>query len=118
MTTRATFRWATRVVAVALISALTWATVPSARAHVEIEERSPAPDARLDIAPREVVLTFGAEPLSVGVAVVVVDATGQTWQTGEPSVAHTTVTQQLRGPLPAGSYEVRWRVVADDGHPL
>ncbi len=50
--------------------------------------------------------------------VVVKDAQNKTYQSGEAERSGTTVTQQLTGPLPAGSYTVAYRVVGEDGHPI
>ncbi|MBA3418777.1 MAG: copper resistance protein CopC [Geodermatophilaceae bacterium] len=39
-------------------------------------------------------------------------------QSGTPEVSGTTVTQPLTEQGPAGTYEVAWRVVSADGHPI
>jgi hypothetical protein len=50
--------------------------------------------------------------------VVVTGPEAGAWEQGGPTVDGATVTQPLRPLEPSGVYEVTWRVVADDGHPI
>lgn len=101
----------------ALAGLLLLATAQTAAAHDELVGSDPAPDAALDAAPGEVRLDFSADVLTFGAAVVVADAAGGTWQAGEPVLDGSSVSVPLE-PLPDGAYEVRWRVVSSDGHPI
>ncbi|HEY9440874.1 MAG TPA: copper resistance CopC family protein [Thermopolyspora sp.] len=51
-------------------------------------------------------------------AVVVRGPDGVAYQTGVPETDGPIVTQNVRGPLPAGAYTLAYRVVSADGHPV
>lgn len=87
-------------------------------AHDQLLASDPADGAVLEQAPAAVVLTFNADQLPVGAAVVVRDPSGADRADGAPSVSGPTVTQVLQAGLPAGSYAVQWRSVSGDGHPI
>lgn len=93
------------------------AATPAA-AHDELVASSPAAGAQLTDAPNEVTLTFSADVLTIGAAVIVVDGSGRDWVAGEPTVSSGTVTVPLDSGMPAAGYEIRWRVVSEDGHPI
>ncbi len=103
--------WAVAVVVV-LASA-----VP-ASAHDELLSSTPGADERLPSAPDEITLTFSADVLDVGSEVVVADGDGTDWAATDPVVASGTVVVPLREGMPDAGYEVRWRVVSSDGHPI
>ena len=63
-------------------------------------------------------LEFSDAPQSLGTEVAVTGPDGTTATDGAPEIAGSTVTQQLAGGLPAGTYTVEWRVASADGHPL
>ncbi|MDI6024075.1 copper resistance protein CopC [Leucobacter sp. UT-8R-CII-1-4] len=112
-----------RPVAVLLgvLSVIAWLIFASgvpAYAHDQVTNQTPAAGEHFDTSPDEVALTFTGEPLSVGAIIMVVDAEGESWEEGEPSFSGFTVTQQLKSPLPDGNYQVRWRIVSSDGHPI
>jgi hypothetical protein len=48
----------------------------------------------------------------------VIGPDGSAWQAGEPRVEGADVTMALRPLGPAGRYEVQYRVVSSDGHPV
>jgi copper resistance protein C len=50
--------------------------------------------------------------------VIVVDASGRDWADGAPVLAGDAVTVPLEPGMPDAGYEVRWRVVSSDGHPI
>ncbi|MBF4561292.1 copper resistance protein CopC [Microbacterium sp. VKM Ac-2870] len=89
-----------------------------ASAHDELLESSPASGAALTSAPAEVSLTFSADVLTIGAAVIVADASGHDWAASAPSVDNGVVTVALDPQIPVGGYEIRWRVVSQDGHPI
>lgn len=105
---------------IALLCALALIVLPvsAASAHDQVIAQSPAANSHSESAPTEVSLTFTAEPLDLGMIVMIVDATDHDWAQGEPTVTGDTVTQKTAGTLPDGYYEVRWRVVSSDGHPI
>lgn len=91
---------------------------PPAVAHTQLADSSPTADEVLATAPAEVVLEFGGTLLDIGAIIVVVDASGADWTAGDLLVERSTARIGLREDMPDGRYEVRWQVVADDGHPL
>lgn len=106
------------VVLVALVLAGWVLAAGPAAAHDRLLGSEPADGATVEQVPEAVVLTFTADQLPVGAAVVVRDAAGTDHADGEPVVQGPTVTQPLAPDLPAGAYTVQWRSVSSDGHPI
>ncbi|WP_419706960.1 copper resistance CopC family protein [Promicromonospora sp. NFX87] len=94
------------------------ATAAPASAHDKLISSDPASDQRLAEAPAEVSLTFSADVLDMGAAVVVSDAAGTEWVSAVPTVDGPVVTAVLDAGMPDAGYEIRWRVVSSDGHPI
>jgi methionine-rich copper-binding protein CopC len=94
------------------------ATAAPASAHDRLISSDPASDQRLAEAPAEVSLTFSADVLDMGAAVVVSDAAGTEWVSAVPTVDGPVVTAVLDAGMPDAGYEIRWRVVSSDGHPI
>ncbi|MBB2975935.1 methionine-rich copper-binding protein CopC [Microbacterium endophyticum] len=94
------------------------ATAVPASAHDELLESSPAYNAQLDAAPTEITLTFSADVLEMGAVVIVADANDTDWAASEPEISGESVTVGLQTDMPDAGYEVRWRVVSSDGHPI
>jgi copper resistance protein C len=91
---------------------------PPAAAHTALEGSSPADGARLSAPPDQVELDF-SEPVRTQVRRVVVRGPdGRRFELGPSQVASDTVVQPLRPLGAAGEYQIIYRVVADDGHPL
>ncbi|WP_407319445.1 copper resistance protein CopC [Isoptericola halotolerans] len=103
-------------VAVAVVAML--ATAPTATSHDQLISSDPESDARLDGAPTTVSLEYSADIMDVGAAVVVADGSDEDWAVSPPSVDGPVVLTQLEPGMPDGDYEVRWRVVSSDGHPI
>lgn len=89
----------------------------AASAHDQLVSSDPAADAQLDTAPSVITLEFSAAIMDTGLAMTVVDADGTDHLVDEPVADGTTVTANL-DTLPVGGYQVRWRVVSSDGHPI
>lgn len=102
----------------ALAALLLLPTATAASAHDDLVGSDPAPGAALEAAPAAVRLDFSADVLAFGAAVVVADDAGGTWQAGNPVLDGSSVSVPLDPGLPDGAYEVRWRVVSSDGHPI
>ncbi|MEV8262643.1 copper resistance CopC family protein [Microbacterium sp. NPDC077057] len=99
------------------------ATAAPATAHDQLLESDPGDGEHLDAAPSGVTMTFSGELLvldesTAGAVVLVVDAEGEDWATGEVEVRGRNVTAALRTDMPDGGYQVRWQVVSEDGHPI
>lgn len=111
----------TRVAAV-LATAATLVTLPlvPAAAHDTLVSSAPAAQEQLVTPPTEVTLTFSADVVEVGSAVLVTDAELGTAGT-DHAVGLTIEGRDVVVPLDAladGHYDVRWRVVSSDGHPI
>jgi methionine-rich copper-binding protein CopC len=102
----------------ALLALLVAVGATPAAAHDQLLDSSPTEGEHLTAAPSEVTLRFSAEILTIGPAVLVVDAAGTTWTVGEPRLDGPEVVAELADDVPDGAYEVRWRVVSSDGHPI
>ncbi len=108
-------RWVALLV---VVPALLVLGAPHASAHTELELSAPMPGAVLDSPPTTVRLVFN-EPISTPLASVVVSGPdGANHAQGPPTVTGAVLVQRLR-PLPVvGTYQVGYRVVSDDGHPV
>lgn len=96
--------------------ALGWQT--PALAHDQLVSSDPKDGAALDEAPGQIVLTYN-NPVQASFATVAVTGPGGTnIAEGKPQVVDSKVTQALKSEAPTGTYEVSWRVVSSDGHPI
>ncbi|MEZ5110279.1 MAG: copper resistance protein CopC [Microbacteriaceae bacterium] len=95
-----------------------FATSTAASAHDSLISSSPEEGQRLEAAPAEVSLRFTADVLPIGAAVIVSDAADRDWVSGEVVLVGDTVTAPLEAGMPDAGYELRWRVVSSDGHPI
>ncbi|MBX6390290.1 MAG: copper resistance protein CopC [Frankia sp.] len=109
------------VLVAALVFALAGIVVAAAgpaSAHSQLVSSSPAAGEQLAASPSAVELRFSQDLLTVGTVVIVADTAGATWTSGDPTVAGAVLTAPLKEDLPSGSYQIRWRVVSADGHPV
>ena len=87
-------------------------------AHTRLQSSSPSDGSSLDTAPQQVSLTFN-EPMQAGFATVTVVGPDSTqYQSGEVSTKGGTVTIGVAPLGPAGKYEIGYRVISEDGHPV
>ena len=109
-----------RVVAAGIVVAVVAVLASSvpASAHAELLSSSPSAGERLPSAPPEISLRVSADVLDVGAQVIVADGDGTDWVAADPVVASGTVSVFLADGLPVAGYEIRWRVVSVDGHPI
>lgn len=91
---------------------------PAANAHDQVAFTAPAAAEQLDTAPADVTMQFTDELISVGALMLVVDESGEDWADGAMAIDGATVVQPLKTGLPDGTFDVRWRVVSADGHPI
>jgi len=94
------------------------ASAPKASAHDQLVSSTPADGKRLSAAPTQVSVTFSAALMDLGYEIRVVDAASKNWAQGSPVLSRETLAQPLAPDLPEGEYQVRWRVVSSDGHPI
>jgi len=104
------------VLAVLLVSLLV--PVSSAAAHDVLTETNPEDGQTLEAMPEAIELTFSNPPLAIGSEVLVEDADGTDWATGEVQIVDHTAQQAISAEAPAGEYTVTWRVVSSDSHPI
>ena len=110
---------AARVVAVTLLCAVTllFGAVP-AFAHTRLQSSDPADGTSLGAGPQRVSLTFN-EPMQTGFATLtVIGPDGRPYQSGEVAANGGTVSIGVAPLGPAGRYEIGYRVVSEDGHPV
>jgi methionine-rich copper-binding protein CopC len=105
------------VAGVAACFALLLGAAP-AFAHTRLESSDPADGASLSAAPDTVSLTF-SEDVDPGFATItVVGPDGTSYQTGDVTGDGGEVRTGVSPLGPAGTYEIGYRVVSDDGHPV
>jgi methionine-rich copper-binding protein CopC len=108
-----------RTVAVLLAVALGMLMpVSSALAHTDVVSTVPDAGAVLDAAPGSVTFTFNEELLAASVEASILDSAGALISSVTPEVDGTVVTIPWPEGLPAGGYEVAYRVASGDGHPV
>jgi methionine-rich copper-binding protein CopC len=108
-----------RTVAVGLLAglALLLGSTP-ALAHTKLLSSDPADGASLDSAPQRVSLTFN-ETMTPGFSTItVVGPDGAHYETGQVGAEGGTVSIALLPLGAAGRYEIGYRVVSADGHPV
>lgn len=90
-------------------------------AHDGLRRSVPAAGAVLDVAPREIRLTFTRAVDPTLARIELVDPSGRAVELEAP-VAHpdsgNVLVAAVTGRLRAGAYTVRWRIVGSDGHPV
>ncbi|EYT53188.1 copper resistance protein CopC [Leucobacter sp. UCD-THU] len=87
-----------------------------ALAHDELVDRGvvATDDGRVD----GIRLTFNNSIIEVGTEIVITSSDGADVTDGAPEVSGPDVVQPLAAELPEGDYDVAWRVVSSDGHPI
>lgn len=104
--------------AAVLAAFIVTASSAPASAHESLASSSPTEGQQFDTAPSQVELVFTDEVLPEGAAIVVVDEAGEDWVDGDVAIDGSTVTVPLAAEMPDAGYQVRWRVVSGDGHPI
>ena len=107
----------------AVAAVVTFAIAAPAAAHDQLVSSSPSADEQLESPPESITMTFSGDLLVLdesltGAVVLVVDASGRDWVSGDVTVAGRTVTAPLAPGMPIAGYQVRWQVVSEDGHPI
>ncbi|WP_298043038.1 copper resistance CopC family protein [uncultured Citricoccus sp.] len=101
----------------ALVLALLGPLSPAA-AHDVVTGTNPSDGQALETAPEAIEVSFSNTPLALGAVILVEDAQGADWTTGEVQIDGNSAAQPLRPDAPAGEYTVTWRVVSSDSHPI
>jgi len=108
-----------RAAAVTLICALTLlAGAAPALAHTRLQSSDPADGTSTATGPQRVSLVFN-EPMQAGFATVtLIGPDGAAYQSGDVTADDGTVSVGVAPLGPAGRYEIGYRVVSEDGHPV
>jgi copper resistance protein C len=108
-----------RAVVVAVLSVLGMlAAAGPASAHSRLLGSDPADGASLDAGPDHVTLTFNEDMPAGFDQLTVIGPDGKAWQDGEVTTSGPTVSVAVAPLGPAGRYQVGYRVVSGDGHPV
>ncbi|HEY2222154.1 copper resistance CopC family protein [Actinomycetospora sp.] len=103
----------------ALVSVLLALAAGPAAAHDVIEGSDPADGASVAAAPSRITLTFGEAPAPDTATVTVVGPDGSSrWEQGTATTDGARVSVGVNPLGPAGRYQVGYRVVSGDGHPV
>jgi methionine-rich copper-binding protein CopC len=107
------------IAGIGLLAALMLVVLASpASAHSVLLATSPAASGQVSTAPASVVLTFNEMPRGQYSNIHVVGPDGARRDSGHVKVLNDTVSENLGGSRPAGTYVVDWRVISADGHPV
>jgi copper resistance protein C len=88
-----------------------------ASAHDSIVGTTPEDGAQLTVAPTSVSIELSEAPQNIAPRIVVTDENDVTVFDGEPVIDGRTATVELPA-LQNGTFQVAWRVVSSDGHPI
>ena len=86
--------------------------------HTRLESSNPTDKSSVDAAPESVSLTFNEDVSAEFATMSVVGPDGTNYQTGQVSAAGGQVSTAVSPLGPAGVYQIGYRVVSDDGHPV
>ncbi|MGH3389169.1 MAG: copper resistance CopC family protein [Actinomadura sp.] len=91
---------------------------PPAAAHTALKTTNPKSGARVTAPPSEITLEFTGPIRAPLTRVTVQGPGGAAFESGPPQVGSDTVAQPVRAFDTPGRYQIVYRVVAEDGHPL
>ena len=101
------------------VGALTALGLVPAAAHDEVLSTSPEQGAVLESAPEQIELSYSGEIMDIGHQVLVTGPEGQSVTEGPLERDGSQVVQPLaEAGSEEGTYQVVWRVVSSDGHPI
>ena len=101
------------------VGALTALGLAPAAAHDEVLSTSPEQNAVLESAPEQIELSYSGEIMDIGHQVLVTGPEGQSVTEGPLERDGSQVVQPLAETgSEEGTYQVVWRVVSSDGHPI
>lgn len=87
-------------------------------AHTRMESSTPADKSTVDSAPGSISMKFNENVKSDFATITVVGPNGTQYQNGGITAGGGDVTVPLTPLGPAGTYQVGYRVLSDDGHPV
>jgi copper transport protein len=101
-----------------LVAVFTVLFASPAAAHAELVSITPANGAQLTSPPAKVQMTFTESVNLIEGGIRLVNESGTTVPTSEPTVRGSTLSWPMPAELPKGAYVITWRVVSSDGHPV
>jgi methionine-rich copper-binding protein CopC len=106
------------VISLVLVFAGALVLTPPAQAHASLKSSSPAANATVEAAPKDIALTFSEKVEESFSAIALKDAAGKDVTAAKAHIDATDgATLRLDAPLlSSGVYTVRWVAVAHDGH--
>lgn len=114
-------RRAVRVAATALVAGIAFATFAGpgqASAHSSLIGTTPKEDGKVSSPMANVKLRFNEDIQAKFATVAITDPDGTKVSAGKPDVDGTVVKQSVKAFRATGKYQVGWRVVSTDGHPV
>lgn len=109
---------APRAILVGLVTAVALLLGAStASAHDTVIGTAPGDGETLTTAPTQVTVETSAVPQSIGSRMVITASDGTVLFDGEPTIADRVASVELPA-VPNDSYQVAWRLVSSDGHPI
>lgn len=93
--------------------------MPVSPAHADdtLVKSSPQADSSLDVAPRQIAMTFSGTPQKDGSEVTVTGPDGKQATGGEATFQDTSVVVPF-SPTAVGEYTVNWKIISSDGDPV
>ena len=101
-----------------LVSVAFMGSAQLASAHADLVSTSPVDGAALDAAPESLVLSFNSLVLDGMAEVAVSDSAGELVTGVVAETAETEVVVSWPRDLPGDTYNVAYRIVSEDGHPV
>lgn len=102
-----------------LVLAALGLSATTASAHTDLVSSTPKDGATLDAAPTQIVLTFNEELLEDTVKIVAKSTTGDVGALSDVAQASgSKVEVPWPADAPGGTYELSYRIVSADGHPV
>jgi copper resistance protein C len=109
-----------KLVSLFLVSCLSILAIPSSSAHVTIISSFPEQFANVNPIPTEVWIEFSGDLQTLDGEAVnsleVIDSTGIAVNYEDPIISGGRITTKVSGQSAPGVFEVKYRVVGDDGH--
>ena len=114
-----TFAKSQRIIGSILLAGLgLFAPISSASAHTDLISTSPAADSDVNASQESISLTFAEPPLVDGAAIVVMNSSGDIFDSPAPALEGASLSIPWPADLTPGKVTIQWRATADDGHVL
>lgn len=106
----------------ALVSVLSLAITPVANAHAQVVQTNPVKGSAVLVSPSLVWIEYDGNLLELDEkkinSLTVTDSKGKRVDNSKTISAGARVSTKIKGVLEIGKYQVKYRVVSEDGHPV